>query len=126
MIFLWLPETKQRTLEELDYVFGLPTINFMRYQITKALPWWFNRWVLFRKDAVLEPLYHFDSGHSSDDDGKPHAEFTELASKGNEVSEVPSKDNTTELPSKDNEVSAELPSSTPEVTGEKAAEPDLK
>jgi hypothetical protein len=25
------------------------------------LPWWFKRWVLFRKDATLEPLYHFDN-----------------------------------------------------------------
>lgn len=25
MIFLWVPETKQRTLEELDYIFAVPT-----------------------------------------------------------------------------------------------------
>jgi MFS family permease len=60
MIFLWVPETKQRTLEELDYIFAVPTRTHMRYQLTKALPWWFNHWVLQRKDAVLEPLYHFD------------------------------------------------------------------
>ncbi|KAK5998080.1 putative metabolite transport CsbC-like protein [Cladobotryum mycophilum] len=60
MIFLWLPETKQRTLEELDYIFAVPTRVFMKYQITKALPWWFKRWVLFRKDAVLVPLYTLD------------------------------------------------------------------
>jgi MFS family permease len=60
MIFLWVPETKQRTLEELDYIFAVPTRTHMRYQLTKALPWWINRWVLQRKDAVLEPLYHFD------------------------------------------------------------------
>lgn len=65
MIFLWVPETKQRTLEELDYIFAVPTRTHMRYQITKALPWWINRWVLMKKDAVLEPLYHFD--HSSDE-----------------------------------------------------------
>jgi MFS family permease len=65
MIFLWVPETKQRTLEELDYIFAVPTRTHMRYQLTKALPWWFNRWVLRRKDAVLEPLYHFD--HSTDE-----------------------------------------------------------
>ncbi|KAE9371619.1 hypothetical protein N431DRAFT_467788 [Stipitochalara longipes BDJ] len=64
MIFLWVPETKQRTLEELDYIFAVPTRTHMRYQLTKALPWWFSRWVLQRKDAVLEPLYHFD--HSTD------------------------------------------------------------
>ncbi|KAI1341671.1 sugar transporter-domain-containing protein [Xylariaceae sp. FL0016] len=61
MIFLWLPETKQRTLEELDYVFAVPTPVFMRYQMAKALPWWFKRWVLWQRSAELEPLYHFDS-----------------------------------------------------------------
>jgi hypothetical protein len=34
--------------------------KFAKYQLTKALPWWFNRWVLFRRNAVLEPLYTFD------------------------------------------------------------------
>lgn len=24
------------------------------------MPWWFKRYVLFQKSAVLEPLYHFD------------------------------------------------------------------
>lgn len=61
MIFLWVPETKQRTLEELDYIFAVPTRTHMHYQLTKALPWWINRWVFRRKDAVLEPLYTFDS-----------------------------------------------------------------
>ncbi|KAL4415800.1 hypothetical protein CABS03_03007 [Colletotrichum abscissum] len=63
MIFFWLPETKQRTLEELDYVFAVPTRVFMRYQLTEALPYWFRRWVLFRRDAALEPLYKFDLTH---------------------------------------------------------------
>jgi sugar porter (SP) family MFS transporter len=75
MIFLWVPETKQRTLEELDYIFAVPTKVFMKYQITKALPWWFKRWVLFQKSATLEPLYHVDlagpaessSDHDEDD-----------------------------------------------------------
>ena len=61
MIFLFVPETKQRTLEELDYVFAVPTRKHMNYQLTQALPWWFKRYVFFQKNAVLEPLYHFDS-----------------------------------------------------------------
>ncbi|KAH8787677.1 hypothetical protein BGZ57DRAFT_967621 [Hyaloscypha finlandica] len=39
MIFLWVPDTKQRTLEELDYIFAVPTRTHMRYQLTKALPY---------------------------------------------------------------------------------------
>jgi len=61
MIFLFMPETKQRTLEELDYVFGVPTRTHAKYQLTTALPWWFKRWVLFRKNTPPCPdLYHFE------------------------------------------------------------------
>ncbi|KAI1099094.1 hypothetical protein F4804DRAFT_345781 [Jackrogersella minutella] len=59
MIFLWMPETKQRTLEELDYVFAVPTSIFIKYNSTKVVPWWFKRNILLRRDATLEPLYHF-------------------------------------------------------------------
>lgn len=104
MIFLWVPETKQRTLEELDYgtstplafncdfrskwltcpelllVFAVPTSTFMRYQLFTWLPWWFKRYVLFQKHAVLEPLYHFDRVERthSDSDEKTDGGKTEL------------------------------------------------
>lgn len=61
MIFLFVPETKQRTLEELDYIFAIPTRTFMHYQITKTLPYWFRRGILFDKTAKLEPLYRFET-----------------------------------------------------------------
>ena len=60
MIFLWVPETKQRTLEELDYIFAVPTSTHMRYQLFRVLPWWFNRFILRRKLPDLEPLYKFE------------------------------------------------------------------
>lgn len=62
MIFLFVPETKQRTLEELDYVFAVPLRKFMRYQTTKALPHWFQRYIIRNPNSTLEPLYHFDKG----------------------------------------------------------------
>lgn len=57
--------SKQRTLEELDYIFGVPTRKFVAYNLRVALPWWWNRWVLFDKTAKLTPLYTFDGveGH---------------------------------------------------------------
>lgn len=64
LIFLFVPETKQRTLEELDYVFAVPTRTHVRYQLGTWLPWWFNKYIM-RRDVVLKPLYHFD-----DDNGK--------------------------------------------------------
>ncbi|KAK4706077.1 hypothetical protein P7C70_g124, partial [Phenoliferia sp. Uapishka_3] len=57
MIFFLLPETKQRTLEELDQVFSVPTGKFMSYQVKKTLPYWLNRYILRKKDATLPPLY---------------------------------------------------------------------
>jgi hypothetical protein len=62
MIFFWVPETKQRTLEELDYIFAVPVRKFAGYQISTALPWWFKRWVFFNKSATKKPLYTFDVG----------------------------------------------------------------
>ncbi|KAI1644275.1 uncharacterized protein F4817DRAFT_367751 [Daldinia loculata] len=60
MIFLWMPETKQRTLEELDYVFAVPMSVFIKYNCTKVVPWWLKRYVLWQRGAGLEPLYHFE------------------------------------------------------------------
>ena len=67
MIFLWVPETKKLTLEELDYVFSVPTRTHMRYQVSTVLPWWFKRYVLRKKGATCPPLYSFD-GHVENDD----------------------------------------------------------
>ncbi|CAO1618652.1 unnamed protein product [Sympodiomycopsis kandeliae] len=57
LIFLFLPETKGRTLEELDQVFSVPTRVFAKYQVTKTLPFWIKRYVLRDRNARLEPLY---------------------------------------------------------------------
>jgi hypothetical protein len=56
LVFLFLPETKQRTLEELDHVFAVPTRRFIKYQTTEVLPWAFRRHVLREKYAELRPL----------------------------------------------------------------------
>ena len=61
MILLWVPETMQRTLEELDWVFAVPTTKFIKYQLTVAVPWWFKRYVFFQRNATKEPLYHFET-----------------------------------------------------------------
>lgn len=55
-----MPETKQRTLEELDYVFAVPTGKHMKYQLTESAPFFFKRYVAFNKNAQLKPLYTFD------------------------------------------------------------------
>jgi hypothetical protein len=65
MIFLFMPETKQRTLEELDYIFAVPLSKFISYQTKTWLPWWWQRYVL-RKDVKLAPLYKFEEGVRKD------------------------------------------------------------
>lgn len=66
LIFFFLYETKQRTLEELDYVFGVPTRTHAAFQGGKQFPWWFRRWVLMRKGEAEPELYHFDSSGATD------------------------------------------------------------
>lgn len=63
-IFLFMPETKQGSLEELDYVFAVPTRVHARYQLTQALPWWFKRYIFRNKSAPAPDLYHFDSAEA--------------------------------------------------------------
>ncbi|KAF9476306.1 hypothetical protein BDN70DRAFT_952114 [Pholiota conissans] len=64
MIFLLLPETKQRTLEELDYVFAVPTSRHISYQVREFLPYWIRRYVLQQK-VKLQPLYQLDEVRKS-------------------------------------------------------------
>ncbi|UPL03409.1 hypothetical protein LCI18_014343 [Fusarium solani-melongenae] len=63
LIFLFVPETKQKTLEELDYVFGVPDRTHAKYQLKTVLPWWFKRWILQRKGEVCPDLYHDETSH---------------------------------------------------------------
>lgn len=46
----------------------MPTRVFAKYQITHTLPYWFKRWVLFRRNARLEPLFkvELDKKHKLD------------------------------------------------------------
>ncbi|KAF2825043.1 hypothetical protein CC86DRAFT_468286 [Ophiobolus disseminans] len=59
-IFMFMPETKQRSLEELDYVFAVPTTVHAKFQLSQALPWWVGKYILRKKDTVEPQLYHFD------------------------------------------------------------------
>jgi len=62
MIFLFVPETKQRTLEELDYIFAIPQRTFMRHQCFTVLPWWIKTWILRKKIGPCPALWSFE-GH---------------------------------------------------------------
>ncbi|KAJ5105519.1 facilitated glucose transporter [Penicillium alfredii] len=54
MIFCFVRETKQLTLEELDQVFSVPTKNFIHYELTVWLPWFIKRYI-FRQNIPRPP-----------------------------------------------------------------------
>jgi MFS family permease len=56
LIFLLLPETRLKTLDELDDVFSISTRAFVRYQVTEYLPWFMRRYLLRQKQADVRPL----------------------------------------------------------------------
>ncbi|WRT68189.1 uncharacterized protein IL334_005164 [Kwoniella shivajii] len=60
LAFLFMRESKQLTLEELDQVFSVPTSVYISYQFKKWIPWAFKRYVLFNRRAELEPLFYED------------------------------------------------------------------
>lgn len=70
LIFFFMPETKQKSLEELDYVFGISTRVHANYQLRTVLPWGFRRYVLLQKDAICPPLYKEDNKVARPNEGK--------------------------------------------------------
>ncbi|KAI8179404.1 putative polyol transporter 2 [Colletotrichum sp. SAR 10_76] len=59
-IFLFMPETKQRSLEELDDVFSVSTRRHASYQLKEVLPWWTKRYILRQRNVMEPKLYHFE------------------------------------------------------------------
>ncbi|THW98141.1 MFS transporter [Aureobasidium pullulans] len=67
MIFLFLPETKERSLEELDHVFAVSTRRHASYQMNEVLPWWSKRYTGFGNGRPCPELYH----HTTRTDNQP-------------------------------------------------------
>ncbi|KAL8838540.1 MAG: hypothetical protein Q9170_002082 [Blastenia crenularia] len=64
MIFCFVRETKQLTLEELDQVFSVPTRKFIGHEVTVWLPYFFKRHILRKNIAkppqIIEKEEHVD------------------------------------------------------------------
>ncbi|KAK5723135.1 hypothetical protein LTR17_013930 [Elasticomyces elasticus] len=56
MIFCFVRETKQLTLEEIDQVFSVPTKEFLAYETGTWLPYFFKRHILRRKIENPPPI----------------------------------------------------------------------
>ncbi|KAF2664939.1 hypothetical protein BT63DRAFT_482841 [Microthyrium microscopicum] len=58
-IFLFVPETKEKTLEEINYIFGVPTLRHCRYQLLEVAPYKMDqlvwRWIFPRRERVKKP-----------------------------------------------------------------------
>lgn len=63
MIFLWVPETMQRSLEEMDAVFSVPVRKYAAYQLFTVAPWWIRKYLLFQRNAKKQPLYAFEKDY---------------------------------------------------------------
>jgi hypothetical protein len=66
LIFFFVEETKQLTLEELDQVFDNPKSRFARDRLAKRLPSWARTYLLGRGDAEDDELAleNREGGHS--------------------------------------------------------------
>ncbi len=58
LIFCFVPETKQKTLEELDYVFSVPDRRLFSFNLGTVLPWYVKRYIFFQKNGKAPELYH--------------------------------------------------------------------
>jgi sugar porter (SP) family MFS transporter len=56
MVFCFVRETKQLTLEELDSVFSVPTKDFISHEMFVWLPYFFKRHILRQKIAKPPPI----------------------------------------------------------------------
>jgi cytochrome c biogenesis protein CcdA len=63
MIFCFVRETKQLTLEELDQVFNVPTKQYLKYEITEQVPYFFKHTLLRRRMPKPPPI--IEKGYGS-------------------------------------------------------------
>lgn len=56
MIFAFVRETKQLTLEEIDQVFSVPTKEFLAYETKTWLPYFVKRHILRRRIEKPPPI----------------------------------------------------------------------
>lgn len=58
LVYLFVEETKRRSLEDLDLIFAVKKRDFVRYQVTRYLPWFIHHYILGRH--VEKPSLYVD------------------------------------------------------------------
>ena len=67
-VFLWVPETAKRTLEDLSQIFSIPTRRHAAYQIRTYIPWFIESKILRHKEVELRTIYLEGGDESNDSD----------------------------------------------------------
>ncbi|TGJ79941.1 hypothetical protein E0Z10_g8826 [Xylaria hypoxylon] len=70
LVFLFVEETKRRSLEDLDAIFAVKKSRFTRYQVMEYLPWFCQRYILNRN--VPRPELYLDLIWGSQGDPADH------------------------------------------------------
>ena len=70
MIFAFVRETKQLTLEEIDQVFNVPTSRFLSYETTVWLPYFIKRHIFRQKIVKPPPIIEKGERASSDEEDR--------------------------------------------------------
>lgn len=68
MIFAFVRETKQLTLEEIDQVFSVPTKEFLAYETKTWLPYFFKRHLLRRRIEKPPPIIEKADRYSDEEE----------------------------------------------------------
>ncbi|GAA5951467.1 hypothetical protein JCM3765_005943 [Sporobolomyces pararoseus] len=76
LVWLFMPETKALTLEELDQVFSVPTKKHAAYHI-RQLPYNFKKYILRRQVGPKEELYHW----ITPEEASPKSSYVERGAK---------------------------------------------
>jgi lysylphosphatidylglycerol synthetase-like protein (DUF2156 family) len=90
MIFLFVPETKRLSLEDLDHVFSIPQRRFMSHQCFTVLPWWIKTWIFRQKIGPCPALWNFEGGHEVDTEFQEAARKASITRQSTEAERRPS------------------------------------
>ncbi|KEF62636.1 uncharacterized protein A1O9_00609 [Exophiala aquamarina CBS 119918] len=74
LVFLFVPETRLKTLDELDDVFSVSTRRFVKYQVTECIPFVVSRYLLRDREADLKPLTLTREYHELDQEDEEASE----------------------------------------------------
>lgn len=80
LVYLFVEETKQRSLEDLEQIYNISKRKFARFQATVHLPWFLRRWLLCSDEG--KPDFYDDT---TKDVTRPEEEMVGMSPPGSPV-----------------------------------------